>query len=39
MTCPSQYSENNSACIECIFSGICQEHFEEALHQQLHSDN
>ena len=31
MTCPSQYTENHAACVECIYSDICQEDCSEEL--------
>lgn len=39
MTCPNQYTENNAACIDCIFCLICKEDTEYMLHQQAQSES
>lgn len=34
MTCPNQYTENNAACIDCIFCLICKEDTDYMLHHE-----
>lgn len=38
MTCPSQYTENHAACVECIFSLICKDQFETQAHQRMQAE-